>query len=401
MHLTIGMACCHDFNGVFFTLMDLHRSRITAGMLDQVELLVIDNEPHGPSGPSAHSRETKDVVGQLRNARYIHAPNPQGTAPPRNQVFQEAQGDAVCCLDSHVLLGPEVFIRLVQFWTGDESESRELGVDNLYQGPCLNYTQQNHDGLPSFAGTHWAERWGPDGMFGQWEVNEVARLPDAKPFPISMCGLGLFTARRDSWLGFHEQMREFGGEEGYIHEKYRANGRQVYCLPWLQWIHRFGHVDGIKYPTNWKSRARNYLLSYRELGFPSYDSIKANLNVFDAAHNHWRVSNEQWADLVAELQITPDLPRRTMAAEVQQQSTVEAQTVRPCAHRSSEPTGELKCDLCGMRGQPFDVYDCQRFGLVSLTRKHSDVRSCLLCQASSEDEGGVALASLQTGLVKE
>ena len=33
--------------------------------------------------------------------------------------------------------------------------------------------------------------------------------------------------------------REFGGEEWYIHEKYRQAGAKCLCLPFLRWQHRF------------------------------------------------------------------------------------------------------------------------------------------------------------------
>jgi hypothetical protein len=44
-------------------------------------------------------------------------------------------------------------------------------------------------------------------------------------------GMGVFACRKNNWLGFNPKFRGFGGEEGYIHEKYRKNGKQVICLP--------------------------------------------------------------------------------------------------------------------------------------------------------------------------
>lgn len=50
-----------------------------------------------------------------------------------------------------------------------------------------------------------------------------------------------------------------------------------------------------------------------------------------------------------------------------------------CSHR-----GELievrKCDLCGIKGQQFEVFACNLHGECSAGRKHSKVKSCLTCQ---------------------
>lgn len=38
------------------------------------------------------------------------------------------------------------------------------------------------------------------------------------------------------------------------------------------------------------------------------------------------------------------------------------------------------CDLCGVRGQPFEVLSCAVHGECSLRRKHSKVKTCLTCK---------------------
>jgi hypothetical protein len=67
-------------------------------------------------------------------------------------------------------------------------------------------------------------------------------------------------------LGYNKEFRGFGGEEGYIHEKYRRNGRKTLCLPFLRWLHRFERPEGISYPNNLQERYKNYLIGFRELG---------------------------------------------------------------------------------------------------------------------------------------
>ena len=81
-----------------------------------------------------------------------------------------------------------------------------------------------------------------------------------------MQGLGLFSCRKDAWPGFHPEFRGFGGEEGYIHQKFRNLGRRCLCLPWLRWVHRFGRPAGAPYPMRLQNRITNYLIGHRELG---------------------------------------------------------------------------------------------------------------------------------------
>ena len=58
-------------------------------------------------------------------------------------------------------------------------------------------------------------------MYGTWDNSGLADDPDAPPFEIPMQGMGLFACRRAAWPGFNQAFRGFGGEEWYIHEKFR------------------------------------------------------------------------------------------------------------------------------------------------------------------------------------
>lgn len=44
-----------------------------------------------------------------------------------------------------------------------------------------------------------------------------------------------------------------------------------------------------------------------------------------------------------------------------------------------------KCDLCGIKGQSFEVFACQAHGECSEAKRHSKVRSCLSCQDYTKD----------------
>jgi len=103
-------------------------------------------------------------------------------------------------------------------------------------------------------------------MWGQWGNDARGNDLKSEPFEIQAQGMGLFSARKDSWLGFNPLFREFGGEEGYIHEKYRKHGKKTLCLPFLRWLHRFERPNGTNYPNNLVSRFRNYYIGFKELG---------------------------------------------------------------------------------------------------------------------------------------
>src|SRR5438477_12942369 len=81
-----------------------------------------------------------------------------------------------------------------------------------------------------------------------------------------MQGLGAFSCLKQAWLGFQPGFRGFGGEEGYIHEKFRQAGRRCLCLPWLRWMHRFGRPRGVPYRLTVEDKLRNYVLGHAELG---------------------------------------------------------------------------------------------------------------------------------------
>jgi hypothetical protein len=158
----------------------------------------------------------------------------------------------VLCCDSHVLFEPGVIARLKRY-----HREHPDGAD-LLQGPLVY-----DDGAQ--LSSHFDPVW-RDQMWGIWASDERALDPDGPPFDIPMQGLGVFSCRADAWPGFHPGFRGFGGEEGYLHEKFRQAGRRCLCLPWLRWMHRFGRPRGTPYPLTVDDKLRNYLLGHTELG---------------------------------------------------------------------------------------------------------------------------------------
>lgn len=245
--LTIGMATYDDFDGVYFTLQALRMYHGEA--LQDVEFLVIDNHPTGPC-----ANELKKLEGATPDYRYIPASETTGTMV-RQLVADEGRGDFILVMDCHVLLRQGA-LRQLRSYLASNSSTRDL-----LQGPMV------HDNLEKMA-SHFRPEW-QDGMFGVWDLDPRAEDPGGAPFEIPMQGLGLYAFRREAWPGFNPAFRGFGGEEWYIHEKFRRNGGRTLCLPFLRWLHRFPRPMGLPYVNRWEDRIRNYIIGFRELGQPT------------------------------------------------------------------------------------------------------------------------------------
>jgi hypothetical protein len=243
--LTIGMATYDDYDGVYFTLQSIRLYH--PEVLGDVEFIVIDNNPQGPCG-----RALRALENSIETCRYLPQDGVSGTAV-RDWVFQEARTDFVLCVDCHVLIARGALARLLAHFEADP------GTSDLLQGPLI------YDNL-TLCSTHFAPEW-REGMYGTWQTDPAGADPDLPPFEIPMQGLGLFACRRAAWPGFNPRFRGFGGEEGYIHEKFRRRGGRVLCLPFLRWLHRFERPFGAAYPNRWEDRIRNYLIGFGELGW--------------------------------------------------------------------------------------------------------------------------------------
>ena len=177
----------------------------------------------------------------------------------KNLVFRYSNAEYVLCMDSHVLFVPGSLAALLDYLEADPA------TRNLLQGPMVS------DNLTTIS-THWDPNW-RSGMWGTWGEDERGADPAAPPFEIPLHGLGVFACRRDAWLGFNPRFRGFGGEEGYLHEKFRQSGAVTLCLPFLRWVHRFGRPQGVPYSLRHLDRIRNYLLGFHELGLDAAPAI--------------------------------------------------------------------------------------------------------------------------------
>jgi hypothetical protein len=249
--LCIGMAAYDDYDGVYFSAMAirLFHPEIAA----DTEILVIDNHPRGPSSAGLKALE-KSIPGY----RYVPFDQIGGTAV-RDMVFREAHSEFVLCIDCHVMFAPGSLRLLLDYFHAHPE------TPDLLQGPLL------HDDMRTLS-THMDPRWSC-GMYGAWGSDRRAADPAAPPFEIAMHGLGAFACRKAVWPGLNPRLQGFGGEEGYLQEKFRRAGGRALCLPFLRWVHRFGRPAGVPYRNSWEDRIRNYLVIADELGLDPTEAL--------------------------------------------------------------------------------------------------------------------------------
>ena len=231
---TIGMPSYNNFTEVYFTVQSL---RMHHDMTDK-EIDIIDNY-----GDDVLARFVKEKG--CSQVRYDRCTGVRGVSIAKNRIFEIARGEFVLCIDSHVLLKQGVF-------------DRDPSGDDFIQGPMLT---NSFDKI----GREWLPQWRAN-MWGIWKYVPLNELP-AQPYDIWAIGAGFFATRRDTWLKFNPNFRGFGGETGYIQEKYRKAGRRVLSYPNMQWTHYFCNQGRtIPFPVKMNERIRNYIIGFMELG---------------------------------------------------------------------------------------------------------------------------------------
>ena len=242
--LTIGMPTYDDYDGVYFSIQSIRMFH--PEVIDDVEFLIIDNNPKSP-----HGKLLKHFSNASPLIRYVAYSDQTGPANAKNRVFAEAQTPYVLCMDSHILFEAGVLKKLLNYYNQNPE------TKNLLQGPLL------YDDLKTIS-THFDPKWRGQ-MYGTWATDERAKDKNAEPFKIEMTGCGVFSCRKDAWVGFNQKFHGFGGEEGYIQEKFRQAGHQAICLPFLRWVHRFGRPSGPTYPLTLWNKIKNYFIGHTEL----------------------------------------------------------------------------------------------------------------------------------------
>ena len=309
--LTIGMAHHNDFDGAWFSIQDIRKELMFNGRVDllrRIEFIIIENDKD-----SAHAKSLKSFQNHGRGQiRVIDLDGIHGTSATRNKVIEEARGEFVLVMDCHVLLCPTVKILEQLFMFMDHNpDTKDLYTGPLVYDGLMQITTQYNDGWGAHMWGKWGLSWncicdkynfttapkedgkcefrdnvsqeeitncpycnkefpkidfaGHEGVLKKEGYNSLGSKFAEKPFEVFAQGLGLFFTKKTAWLKFNEHARGFGGEECYIHEKYRKAGRKTISLPFLKWLHRFERPNGVKYELTVENKLRNYVLEFTEL----------------------------------------------------------------------------------------------------------------------------------------
>lgn len=241
--LSIGMATYDDYDGVFFSIQSLRMFHPICNSSD-VEFVVLDGNPD-----SEHGKCCKGFVENKIKQKYIPYSGKLSSFN-KYETIKYSDSKYILIIDCHVLIQENGITKLLQYF------EQNSNCRDLLQGPLLR------DDLINVS-THFDKVWRGD-MYGIWSTNEEG-YKNGKPFEIPMQGMGLLSFEKEFWPGINENFEGFGGEEGYIAEKFRLNGGKNLCLPFLGWNHRFCRPQGVKYPLNLRDRIWNYFLGWFEM----------------------------------------------------------------------------------------------------------------------------------------
>jgi glycosyltransferase involved in cell wall biosynthesis len=238
--LTIGMSTYREYDALWFTITNIliYHPEIR----DHIDFVVVDNDPKHPEG-----RAIKQFVESSHvKGKYIAYSDKVGTAAPRDAAVSASENPWVLMIDAHVSFAAGSLA-----WLLDYIQCCEGG--DLYHGLLVD-----ESGRPT--ASHMNPEW-RDYMYGTWGL-----VDDPKGiFEIPMHGMGIYLLNKTYWPWYNERFKGFGGEEGYIHRKYRNQGGRVLCLADVRWAHRFRTI-GPRYPNYLEDRFSNYLIGFSEVG---------------------------------------------------------------------------------------------------------------------------------------
>lgn len=185
--------------------------------------------------------------------KYVVDNKTKGTCYAKSRAVQEATGEFVLVIDSHVLIDCDGISKLMQLLS-----TLPANRHDIFHGPLVS-----DKGI--IIATEMKMEWGNQ-SWGKWKnrIDKDNPLPE-EPFEIWGHGCGLFCIRKSTWPGYHPRCAGFGGEEGVIHELYRARGGKAICLPYLRWTHTFNDAATMKHKITAEDKLRNHLLNFGSL----------------------------------------------------------------------------------------------------------------------------------------
>ena len=219
---------------------------------EYIDFVIVDNAPE-----TVHGDKCRGLAKQFPNCRYIGLEGMRSPFLSKEMCIRAAQTEYVLVIDSHVIFQKDAILKLLSFCDSG------IQTNDLYHGPIC------FDNFGIMA-THMSPAFGNNfGSWGRMLGHDKRTLDPTDYYMLPAHGMGCFFVRRDSWLGFNPAFMGFGSEEGYIHEKYRLNGRNVWSMPFLKWWHNFTDKMGTsECDTTWECKYRNGLIAWLEVGLP-------------------------------------------------------------------------------------------------------------------------------------
>jgi len=310
--LSICLPVVRGYRDIWFTLQAIKLYH--AECHNEIEVIVLDNDvkgqPHAPYPQSEreHSAKTRALCEQYTTqfpCRYIHHTATAGTAAAKAAAIEAARGDAVLVMDSHILLPLAVLRRLIDWW-GEHAD-----WNGLLHGPNLRDDIALPNGRPALMGTHHKPEF-VNGNWGQWQVDERVYDLSQSGFDIPLAACGLFSFRRAAWLGFVPG-EGYVPEEGTLHARYRAAGREIKCAPWLLWDHLYGHTETPAYVSNKDHRLAYYIRSAIQTNEPPIGEIRRHC--------------------IDDLKMPPAAVEKLIASEITAATQSRTDTGADCPHR--------------------------------------------------------------------
>lgn len=204
--LTIGVMHHQKLKSLAATIKALRRDHDLA----DVDLMVIDTKS---------SKKARRWVRRQHNIRYA-AIEPGQKSSALDQLFEQARGEVVLVLQDPVRLRHGSLQALDRFFAC-HPDSNALVHGLTMSGKRVIATHSD----PFWRRNSWGSR-----------ANKPSpRLGEGLPFVIPMQESGVFSCRRSAWPGMPSGWRGYGGEDGFLQERFRREGAQVVCLPGLQW----------------------------------------------------------------------------------------------------------------------------------------------------------------------
>ena len=204
--LTIGIIHHERLRTLRATISALQRDHD----LRDVEILVCDTK---------RSKKARKWVRRQQGIRYV-ASSLRQPGNALDQVFELAHADVVVVLQDPVRLRKDALASLRDYFT-NHPDSR-----NLVHGPLMRGN--------TVVSTHSDPYWRRN-TWGSAARDARGGRADGEAFVVPMQESGVFSCRRDAWPGMPVLWRGYGGEAGFLQERFRRNGGQVVCLPGFRW----------------------------------------------------------------------------------------------------------------------------------------------------------------------